>query len=234
MPVYVTGKDVTKRTVVVVHEGFGLNAHIRDVADRLAGVGYRALAPNFFYRSGGGTAPYGDTSPTGLRPSGSPSYARVLELREGLTDAAFLSDLDATVDFVGATYPEIATVGFCMGGRFSFLAALRRRLGAAATFYGGGIVTRHPDLGFPPLVDETSDMQTPWVGFFGDRDAQIPPTDVEYLRAALSEADGAPFRIVRYPDAGHGFHCDARDAYHVSAAADAWSQMLRWFQDYLE
>jgi carboxymethylenebutenolidase len=109
--------------------------------------------------------------------------------------------------------------------------SVRRRLGAGAGFYGGGIVTaRFPQ--FPPLVDESADLQTPWLGLFGDEDQSIPVDDVERLRAALQ---GAPVltEIVRYPGAGHGFHCDRRDSYDETAAKDAWNRTLAWFDDHL-
>jgi carboxymethylenebutenolidase len=108
---------------------------------------------------------------------------------------------------------------------------LRRKLGAAVGFYGGGIVTqRFPQ--FPPLVDEVSKLQTPWLGLFGDRDQSIPVEDVEQLRDALKSAP-VPTEIVRYPEAGHGFHCDQRDAYDETAAKDAWSRTLAWFEAHM-
>src|SRR5439155_27243788 len=99
--------------------------------------------------------------------------------------------------------PErIGIVGFCMGGRVTFLVALERALGAAVGFYGGGIVTgRFPQ--FPTLVDRVGELKTPWLGLFGDQDEGIPVADGEQLRKAL---EGAPVEthIVRYADAGPG------------------------------
>jgi len=113
----------------------------------------------------------------------------------------------------------------------SFLTAARRALGAAVGFYGGGIVTqRFPQ--FPSLVDDASTLQTPWLGLFGDRDESIPVEDVEQLREALKSAS-VPTEIVRYADAGHGFHCDVRDAYNETAAKDAWGRTLDWFDRHL-
>src|SRR5436190_267226 len=86
----------------------------------------------------------------------------------------------------GATTAAIVIVGFCFGGRTTFLAAIRRPLGASVGFYGGGIVTgRFPQ--FPPLVDESASLQSPWLGLFGDADQSIPAEDVERLRATLDE-----------------------------------------------
>jgi hypothetical protein len=113
----------------------------------------------------------------------------------------------------------------------SFMVALERSLGAAVGFYGGGIVTgRFPQ--FPTLVDRVGELQTPWLGLFGDEDPSIPVADVEALRTAL---EGVPVdsEIVRYAGAGHGFHCDVRNEYHKEASADAWTRTLDWFARHL-
>jgi carboxymethylenebutenolidase len=113
----------------------------------------------------------------------------------------------------------------------SVLAAARRAFGAAVGFYGGGIVTpRFPQ--FPALVDEAATLKTPWLGLFGDEDGSIPVEDVETLRTALVKAP-VDTEIVRYGDAEHGFFCDERPAYHSSAADDAWSRTLDWFDRHL-
>jgi carboxymethylenebutenolidase len=208
--------------VIVIQEAFGVNEHIEDVTRRFAGAGYHAVAPALFHRSGGGTAPYDD-------------FAKVLPLYEGLDDAGILVDLDTTLEHLrrsGWDAGHVGIVGFCFGGRVTFLAALRRELGAAVGFYGGGIVTqRFPQ--FPPLVDESDGLRAPWLGLFGDLDQSIPVEDVEQLRVTLDKASVAT-EIVRYPDAGHGFHCDQRDAYHAESAEDAWRRTLDWFDRHLE
>ncbi len=175
MPLYEARPDGDARgAVIVVQEAFGVNTYIEDVTRRFADAGYHAVAPHFFHRAGGGTAPYDD-------------FAKVIPLYEHLDDDGILMDVDAArAHLHGAGWDDTAvgTVGFCFGGRVTFLAALRRKLGAAVGFYGGGIVTqRFPQ--FPPLVDEVSKLQTPWLGLFGDRDQSIPVEDVEQLRDAL-------------------------------------------------
>ena len=100
--------------------------------------------------------------------------------------------------------------------RVTFLVALERALGAAVGFYGGGIVAaRFPQ--FPALVDRVEELKTPWLGLFGDQDQGIPVADVEQLRTALERAP-VDTHVVRYEDADHGFHCDARPAYNKSTA----------------
>ena len=222
MPLYEAGTDGEARgAVIVIQEAFGVNAHIEDVTRRFADAGYHAVAPHLFHRAGGGTAPYGD-------------FSKVLPLYEHLDDDGILVDIDATREHLrsaGWDDAQLGIVGFCFGGRVTLLAALRRRLGAAVGFYGGGIVTaRFPQ--FPPLVDEVPGLLTPWLGLFGDRDQSIPVEDVERLREALQAAPVAT-EIVRYPDAEHGFHCDRRDAYDETAAKDAWNRTLAWFDAHL-
>jgi carboxymethylenebutenolidase len=207
--------------VIVIQEAFGVNEHIQDVTRRVAAAGYFGVAPALFHRAGGGTAGYED-------------FAKVMPLFEGVSDDGVLADVDATISLLeerGFERSRIGIVGFCFGGRVSFLVAARRELGAAVTFYGGGIVTGSP-LGFPALIDEAAALQTPWLGLFGDLDQGIPIEGVEELRRKLGGASVAA-EIVRYPDAEHGFHCDARGSYHEPSANDAWQRTLDWFATHL-
>jgi carboxymethylenebutenolidase len=208
--------------VLVIQEAFGVNAHIRDVTTRFADVGFHALAPAFFHRAGGGAVEdYTD-------------FAAIFPLFEGLSDDGILMDADAALDHLrlsGFSDARIGTVGFCFGGRATFLVALRRTLGAAVGFYGGGIATKGA-LPFPALIEDAKSLQTPWLGLFGDEDASIPVESVEQLREAVQAAK-VPTEIVRYPGAGHGFHCDARADFQKNAAADAWNRTLDWFDNHL-
>lgn len=211
-----------ERGVVVIQEAFGVNDHIQDVTRRFAAAGYHAVTPELFHRAGGGTADYTD-------------FSQVFPLFEGLSDEGIVVDVDAALAHLAAAgVPVAATgvVGFCFGGRVSFLEALERELGAAVGFYGGGIVTaRFPQ--FPALIARAATLRTPWLGLFGDRDASIPVDDVESLRAALADAV-VPTEIVRYRDAEHGFHCDVRPAYRDADAHDAWTRTLAWFDQHLD
>jgi carboxymethylenebutenolidase len=224
MALYEAVPDSPKAAVIVIQEAFGVNDHIEAVTRRFAEDGYHAVAPHLFHRTGGGTVPYDD-------------FSKVLPMFAGLDDEAILVDVDRTLEHLGASDSawspaKCGIVGFCMGGRVAFLVAARRRLGAAVTFYGGGIVTsRFPQ--FPSLIDEATTLSTPWLGLFGDKDESIPVEDVERVR---SEAAAAPAKtdVVRYPDAGHGFHCDARTGhYDPDAAADAWRRTIAWFDEHL-
>ena len=146
-----------------------------------------------------------------------------------------LTDVDAAVAHLhdaGFTDDHIGVVGFCFGGRVTFLTALRRRLGAAVGFYGGGIVTQTFPA-FPPLIEEADALATPWLGLFGDLDESISVADVERLTAALADDAPVATEVVRYADADHGFHCDARPSYHEASATDGWARTLAWFDTHL-
>jgi carboxymethylenebutenolidase len=222
MPVYEARPDGdAKGAVIVIQEAFGVNDHIEDVTRRFAEAGYHAVAPYIFHRAGGGTAPYDD-------------FSKVIPLYDKLDDAGIVKDLEGTLEHLhqaGTSDQKIGIVGFCFGGRVTFLAALRRRLGAAVGFYGGGIVTqRFPQ--FPALVSEAAGLQTPWLGLFGEQDDSIPVDDVEQLRKALREAS-VDTDIVLYPDAGHAFHNDQRESYREPQAKDAWARTLEWLDRHL-
>ncbi|HEY7105674.1 MAG TPA: dienelactone hydrolase family protein [Acidimicrobiia bacterium] len=207
--------------VIVIQEAFGVNSHIEDVTRRFADAGYVAVAPALFHRAGGGSVGYDE-------------FDKLMPMFEGLDDDAVLMDVDAAIarlHELGFQDSSIGIVGFCFGGRVVFLVAARRALGAGVTFYGGGIT--HDSRGMAgPLADEAGSLQTPWLGLFGDQDAMIPVDGVEALRDSLGEVD-VNTMIVRYPEAGHGFHCDQRADYHEESAKDGWDRTLAWFSDHL-
>jgi carboxymethylenebutenolidase len=207
--------------VIVLQEAFGVNDHIEDVTRRFAGAGYRAVAPHLFHRSGDPALDYGN-------------FEKIMPHMQALTEAGLLEDLDVALAYLadaGFAPLSVAVVGFCMGGSVVFLAAARRALGAAVTFYGGGVAEGR--FGMPPLADMAPGLQTPWLGLFGDQDKGIPVDQVEALRTAAATAPVAT-EIVRYPEADHGFHCDGRpDSYHQPSAEDGWRRTLDWFGRHL-
>jgi carboxymethylenebutenolidase len=222
MPVYVSAPThETQRAVVVVQEAFGVTDHIRDVADRLATQGYVAVAPHLFHRSGAPELGYEE-------PRLTVPHLQRLDREE------IEADLDAVLDQLEARAiapARTAVLGFCMGGSISLLAGCTRELGAAITFYGGGISTGR--FGMPPLLDLAPELRSPWLGLYGDLDETIPTHEVEDLRTALATS-GPPSAILRYPDAGHGFFCDQRPSYHQLSATDAWNATLTFLRTHLE
>jgi carboxymethylenebutenolidase len=209
-----------KGGVVVVQEAFGVNGHIDDVTRRFADAGWLAVAPHLFHRTGDPQLPYGDID--AVKPH-----------MGALTPEGVLADLDAALARLveaGIDGSRTGVVGFCMGGTIALVTAVRRDIGGAVSFYGGGLSQGR--FGFGPLVEEATHLRAPWLGLYGDLDKGIPVDDVERLRAAAASS-GQPTEVVRYPDAGHGFHCDRRPAYHPASAQDAWRRTLDWFDRYL-
>jgi carboxymethylenebutenolidase len=222
MPVYDARPDGTPRgAVLVVQEAFGVNDHIEDVTRRFAAAGYRAVAPHIFHRSGDPVLSYTDRE-------------AIWEHMKVLTREGLLADIDATLGYLadeGFTADRVGVVGFCMGGSVTALAAAERSLGAAVSFYGGGVAEGR--FGIAPLVELAPSFRTPWLGLYGGADQGIPVEQAEALGSAAKSA-GVRTDMVIYPEAGHGFHCDARESYHAESAADAWQRTLAWFAEELD
>ncbi len=223
MPLYEAEPDGTpKGAVVVVQEAFGVNPHIEDVTRRFATAGYHAVAPHLFHRTGSPVLAYDD-------------FSAVMPHIGALSDDGLLVDVTAALDHLraaGWSDRQMGIVGFCMGGRVTFLVAGHEALGAAVGFYGGGIVTGRSES-MPALTDLIPGLRTPWLGLFGDADTSIPVEDVEQLRDLLAAGADVDTSIVRYPGAQHGFHCDRRDSYDEASARDAWDRTLEWLDGHL-
>jgi carboxymethylenebutenolidase len=206
--------------VVVVQGAFGVTDHIEDVCERLARVGWLAVAPHLFHRTGDPVLPYDD-------------FSQVRPHMAALTADGILADVDAALSYIdgaGFTADTAGIVGFCMGGTIALAVAAERQVGGAVTFYGSGILTGR--FGFPPLVELAPRLRAPWLGLYGDQDKGIPVEEVEQLAAAAATAE-VRTEVERYPAAGHGFHRDGSDAYVEAAASDAWMRTLDWFADTL-
>jgi carboxymethylenebutenolidase len=220
-PIYASGKTDAPRSVIVLQEAFGVNDHIRSVADRFADEGYLAVAPQLFHRDGSPEIPYDD-------------FASAMPFMANLTKPGITNDLSATTEFLatlGFHAPNIGAVGYCMGGTVSFFTATLGTVGAAVSFYGGGVATAR--FGFPPLIELAAELKCPWLGLYGDLDQSIPVDQVEALREA-TDAVAVATEIVRYPQGKHGFHCDARpDSYDAAAARDAHRRALDFFAAHL-
>lgn len=201
--------------VLVIMEAFGLNAHIKGVADRIAAKGYVALAPDIYHRQPNAVVGY-DELPEAIR------------LMTSVTDAQILADVSAAVAFLQADAAvdgaRIGLTGFCMGGRISFLSACNvPAITAAAPFYGGGIGA---------LLDQADKISCPLLLFFGDQDAFIPNDEVAKITQTLADLKkNAEVKV--YAGAPHGFFCDERDSYRPDAARDAWERLGTFFNKHL-
>ena len=203
--------------LIVFQEAFGVNPHIRDVTQRFAKQGYVAIAPELFHRSGPGFEGAYDNFPA------------CLPHMQALTPEGLISDARAAFDWLQKN-PRVspnrtASVGFCMGGRVSFLTNSAVPLKAAISFYGGG-------LG-PVLLPRARQLHAPMLFFWGGLDSHIPPEQIRSLLDAMTEAKKT-YVNVEFSDADHGFFCDARRSYKETAAQQAWDLSLRFLATYLK
>ncbi len=212
--------------IVVIQEIFGVNAHIRDVTERIARLGYVAIAPAIFQR---------------IAPGFAADYYTPQDILTGrnykrqTTASELLSDIQATINYL-KNRPQVkkdgfGCIGFCFGGHVAYLAATLNDIKATASFYGAGIATETPGGG-SPTITRTTEIKGTLYAFFGKEDASIPPEQVDAIEAELAKACIA-HRIFRYDRAEHGFFCDARASYNTEAASDAWRQVKELFQQHL-
>ncbi|MFN8051781.1 MAG: dienelactone hydrolase family protein [Acidimicrobiales bacterium] len=207
--------------IVVLQEAFGLTDHIGNICTRLAADGWLAVAPALYHRTGSPVLAYGD-------------FDAVAPHFMALTPEGLAMDVAAAIgvlDEAGVAPTSRGVVGFCAGGAIALWAATVFDLGAAVTFYGGGVVNGR--FGLEPLVELAPALRAPWQGHYGDLDGGIPVEQVEALRAATGVAP-VETELHRYATAGHGFNCDDRDAYDEPSATLAWSRTLSWFAAHLD
>ena len=206
--------------LLVFQEAFGVNGHIRDVTERFAGEGYIAVAPELFHR----TAP-------GFEGAYN-NFELVMPHVKALTEQNLEADVRSAYAWLradlGTQGQQIACVGFCMGGRVTFLANAVLPVSAAVSFYGGGIA---PSPFGPGLLTRAGDLHAPQLLFWGGLDKHIGPEQTRAVTESLRAA-GKPFVNVEFSDADHGFFCDVRPSYNPSAARQAWALTLTFLNIY--
>ncbi len=203
--------------IIVFQEAFGVNPYIRNVADRFAKEGFTAIAPELFHR----TAPGFEGSYT--------DFPGVQPHTSALTNEGLEADIRAAYEFLGndsqTEARKIFSVGFCMGGRVSFLADTVIPLAASVSFYGGGIAQG--------LLDRAKYLHGPILLFWGGLDKHILPEHTRAVEDALRAA-GKEFGNVTFSYADHGFFCDQRAAYNERAAKQAWPMTLEFLKYHLK
>ena len=194
--------------IVLIQEIFGVNAHIRGVADQYASDGYTVLAPDLFWRM----QPMVDLG------YGEGDFQKGVGYMQKLDFAAAVKDLAATAATL-RNLPQcsgkVASVGYCMGGMLSYLCAANAGVDAAVCYYGGGIHTK---------LEEAGKIKCPILFHFAGSDAHIPLSAVESVKQTFAGREGA--RIDVYPGVGHGFNCWDRPAYNQQSAALARGRSL--------
>jgi carboxymethylenebutenolidase len=230
--------------VIVVHEGWGADWHIRDIAGRIAAAGYLALVPDLYAH--GGTRPpelapdridalkrFTDTLPPGglgrpdvraaaLAEMPETERTRITESLDAMfagmaAPAQFVADLRGAVAYL-RDHPDcngqIGAIGFCMGGGLVGLLACDERALRAGVVY----------YGTPPPAERVGGIACPLLGIYGGEDGRI--TGAVPAFADAMTAAGKRFEHHVYPGAPHAFFNDTRPAYRVGAARDAWARTL--------
>jgi len=200
--------------LMVFQEAFGVNAHIRDITERFAEQGYVAIAPELFHR----------TAAAGFEASYS-DFPSIRPHMQAVTADAAEADIRTTYDWLHShsqvKRDEISCVGFCMGGRVSFIADSILPLHAAVSFYGGGIA--------PDLLNRAASLHAPILLIWGGLDKHITPE----LRRSVVEAVAAqhkPYVNAEFSQADHGFFCDQRSSYEPKSARQAWALTLEFLR----
>jgi carboxymethylenebutenolidase len=197
---------VPRGAVVLLQEIFGVNRHIRRVADDYAARGYHVVAPALFDRVQPGIElGYDEAGISGGR-----------ETRGKVPLDETLLDVQAAID-AAALHGKVAVIGYCWGGSLAFLAATRLERLACAVGYYGGMIAAHA----------SERTRVPTILHFGEKDASIPLADVETVRKAHPDMS-----IFLYP-AAHGFDCDERGSYDRASAELALERTLRFIEEKL-
>jgi carboxymethylenebutenolidase len=202
--------------LILLQEAYGINSHIRKVCDRFAAEGYLVVAPELFHR----TAPAGYEIPYGT------DFAAIMPHYQGVSEAGLAADVKACFDWLKSSgqISQVGSIGYCLGGRCSYLANATLPLDAAVSYYGGRIVPNH--------LPQAKDQHGPLLLYWGGLDKNIPPDHVKSLADALRAA-GKTFTNVEFSYAEHAFNCDDRPNFNPEASEQAWALTLAFFKKHL-
>lgn len=225
LPAYlVRPSGPTKAAIIVIHEVWGVDDHIKSVAERFAAEGYVALAPDFLSSAGIDTSGIADMQEALFDPERrnqiQPELRKIMApMQNPEFGVRTTNGLKACFDYLydlPESHQKVAVVGFCFGGTYSFTLAMEEpRLIAAIPFYG------HADQG----VEDMERIKCPVLAFYGENDERLI-SGLDELRQSMQAAN-VNFTAKVYPNCGHAFFNDTnRFAYNKSAAIDAWKLTL--------
>lgn len=201
--------------LVLFQEIFGVNAHIRAVAEQYALDGFVVLAPDLFYRQ----APKVELGYDGADRDKAMSLMKAYGADDMLADIAASEKALRARPEVGAR--KVGAIGYCMGGKMAYLAAATTGVDAAVAYYGGGIQAQ---------LEKAANIESPVLFHYADHDDNIPMTAVQQVRDAMA---GKQAEVHVYPDTHHGFNCWARGSYSAPAAALAHGRSLAFLAEKL-
>ncbi len=196
--------------IILIQEIWGVNQHIRDVADSYAMDGFTVFAPDIFWRQ----QPRVDL---GYNEVDNPKAFAFMGALDRPNTALDLAATAAALRSHAAVKGKIASVGYCMGGALSFVCAASGIVDASVCYYGGGIHT---------MLDRVADIKVPMLLHFAEKDGHIPMTAVESVQAAFKGHDNVGIDV--YPDVDHGFNCWGRAMYNQKAATLARGRTLEF------
>lgn len=215
--------------VIVIMEAFGLNDHIKDVADRFAREGYIALAPDMYTREGTPDISNPDTM-----------LQNVMRIMFSVPDSQAMGDLDAGAQYIKSqadSNGKVGAIGFCSGGRYTLMFGCTSKNLDAAVDSAGGFITQDGPNDYEatrpvPPIDMIADLNCPLLGLFGEEDPNPSPEHAERLQAELDK-HGKTYEMRMYPNAGHAFFADYRDSYRPVPAQDMWHRVLTFYGAHL-
>jgi carboxymethylenebutenolidase len=223
MPVYIAEPVADRQSpaIIIVHEIFGLNDHIKDVTRRFAAQGLVAYAPDLFAGAGADNPPADRSDLNAMR-----------ELWQNIPDSQLIADMQAVFTMAdkadNVDSQRIGTIGYCMGGAIALMFACSTPAVAWVADYYGRV--RYPQLSATkpqhPL-DYVHTLRSPFLGLFSAKDELIPPEDIAALTERL-QSTGQHFEMKVYENAGHAFFNDRRETYNSEAATDAWKRTLQF------
>ena len=210
-----------RSALVVLHDDFGLDEHSRESTRLLAVEGYHVVCPNLLHRMGGEVAPYGRTEDARAAPN-------------AFSDADALVDLSTCLEYLTGAGPwtpdETGVLGYGIGGRYAFLAAVGLRVATCVSMCPSGLTAASTPPGSRSLTALAGELQVPWLGIFASSDERTPPEEIANLELALAAARLDVFtQVVRYERADGGFFSDRRATYSLEPAFDSWQRILEWF-----
>jgi len=211
--------------VVVIHHMPGYDEATKEITRRFAAHGYRAICPNLYFREA---------------PDASPDDAAAMSRAQGgVPDDRLVGDVGGAATYLreaAGTNGRVGTIGYCSGGRQSFLAACSLPLDAAVDCYGAFVVESPPEqlkMDIPPIVQLSKDLHCPLLGLFGAEDAFPSPESTATLEAELQK-HGKEFEFHTYDDAGHAFFAVDRPSYRPKAATAGWEAIWDFFGRHLQ
>ena len=201
--------------IVLMQEIWGVNAHIRTVAEQYANDGFVVLAPDVFWRQ----QPRIDLAYNEADTKMAFGYMQALDQPNAVKDiASGVTVLRAMSEVKGG----VASLGYCMGGRLAYLAAADAGVDAAICYYPGGIAQ---------CLDRAATIKAPLLFHFAEKDGYIPADAVEAVKKTFRDRDNA--RVDTYPDVDHGFNCWGRPNYRQRSAALAHGRSLAFLATHL-